>query len=316
MKIKLTFKAYFLLGISTVILLLILAVPVLAASSDFLPGATEAFEKNCFKKKVSSTFSISCYLYEKVQEQESDLNFLRERAKVHEDDIATSSAKILELEERLVLLEATPTSTPTPTPSPTPSPTPTPTPTATPSPTPTVFIDNFDGPLNLSFWEFFSTNGGNYSFSSGSLIVPGGTSMFYIRSKSNPFPTSGPFEVEFGIRYTTVGGSGTGVAMGFQQQNGYDPSNNPVAYWQDSVTGMNVLRFGLTQTVIGGNPDLGYHVVKIIYDGDKYQLLLDGVPKYTSPNSATAKSVWFGNPFCCRTNWTGFNLDYIKITSP
>lgn len=180
-----------------------------------------------------------------------------------------------------------------------------------------LFRDDFNGPtLNTNIWEFFSTNGGNYSFDNGSIVVPGGTSMFYIRSKNNPFPADGHFTLEFGIQYTTVDESGVGVAVGFEQQNGYDALNVPVAYWQGSNFGLQVVRFGLTEAVIGSNPDLNYHIGKITYDGDKYHVFLDGVLKYTSPPSATAKSLWFGNPFCCRSNWTGFKLDYIKVTQP
>lgn len=170
--------------------------------------------------------------------------------------------------------------------------------------------------LDSNKWEFNSTNGGTYSFNNGSLVIPGGSSMFYIRSKDNPFPTSGPFTVEFGIQYSLVDESGIGVALGFEQQNGYDPTNVPVAYWQGNNFGLQVVRFGLTEAVIGNNPDLNYHIGKIHYDGDKYTVYLDGVLKYTSPSSLTAKSLWFGNPFCCRTNWSGFNLDYIKVTTP
>lgn len=177
------------------------------------------------------------------------------------------------------------------------------------------FSDDFNGStLDMNKWEFFSTNGGNYNFDNGSIVVPGGTSMFYIRTKNNPFPPSGPFTAEFGIQYTTVDESGVGVAVGFEQQNGYDPNNVPIAYWQGSNFGLQVVRFGLTEAMIGSNPDLNYHIGKIHYDGDKYQIFLDGVFKYTSPSSATAKSLWFGNPFCCRNNWTGFKLDYIKVT--
>ena len=180
-----------------------------------------------------------------------------------------------------------------------------------------IFQDQFNNNrLNEKKWEFFSTNGGNYSFDQGKLVVPGGTSMFYIRTKNNPFPTSDPFTVEFGIQYISVDESGIGVALGFEKQDGYNPANVPVAYWQGSNFGLQVVSFGLTQAVIGTNPDLTCHISKIVYDGVKYNVYLDGILKYTSPSSLTAKSLWFGNPFCCRTNWTGFKLDYIKITAP
>ncbi|MBI2029256.1 hypothetical protein HYT02_02485 [Candidatus Gottesmanbacteria bacterium] len=181
----------------------------------------------------------------------------------------------------------------------------------------TIFSDQFNrNRLNTKKWEFFNTNGGNYSFDNGSIVIPGGSSMFYIRSKKNPFPSTGSFTAEFGIQYTSVDESGIGVALGFQQQDGYNPSNVPIAYWQGSNFGLQVVRFGLTESIIGNNPDLDYHIGKIVFDGEKYQLFLDEVLKYTSPSSAVAESIWFGNPFCCRSNWTGFKLDYIKVTQP
>lgn len=179
------------------------------------------------------------------------------------------------------------------------------------------FVDNFSlSTLNTNLWEFISSDSGIYQLDGNNLVVPGGGSMFYIRSRYNPFPTSGPFTAEFGMQYTTVDESGNGVAVGFQQQNGYDPSNVPIAFWQGNNFGLQVVSFGLTQSIIGSNPDIGYHVGKIQYDGTKYMVYLDGVLKYTSTSMSTAKSLWFGNPFCCRTNWSGFNLDYIKVTTP
>ena len=48
----------------------------------------------------------------------------------------------------------------------------TPTPAIEPS---IVFEENFDGPeLDLNIWEFFSTDGGNYSLEDGKIVVSGG----------------------------------------------------------------------------------------------------------------------------------------------
>lgn len=269
----------------TSFLLVFAALPVLAASSDFLPQATEFYNRYCTRRRVSTVFAISCYLFDKVHEIQEEI------AQIQQND-ATQSAKLVELEERILALEGVCESV-------------------------TLLDEDFVGPdLNTAIWEFFNTNGGTYNFDGDSIVATGGTSMFYIRSKENPFPSGCPFTVEFGIQYTTVDESGIGIALGFEQQNGYDPFNVPVAYWQGNNFGLQVVRFGLTEAVIGSNPDLSYHVGKIMYDGDKYQVFLDGALKYTSPPSATAKSLWFGNPFCCRSNWTGFKLDYIKVTQP
>lgn len=268
---------------------LIFALPVFAISSDFLEKATEAYQRFCTSRNIALQNSISCYAFDKLSEIDNLLGTFDSRLDLAEVDNATQSAKIAELEQRIASLEDS---------------------------TPIVLTDDFSGTsLNLNKWEFFSTNGGNYSFDNGSIIIPGGSSMFFIRSKNNPFPTSGSFTVEFGIQYTIVDESGVGVAVGFEQQNGYDQSNIPVSYWQDH-NGLVISRFGLTVGNLTPGIDTDYHIGKIVYNGDEYLIYLDGVLKYTSPPSVIVKSLWFGNPFCCRTNWTGFRLDYIKVTQP
>ncbi len=270
--------------------------PVFAASSTFFKKASEYYNKNCKKNigKIDKSTAVVCYLFDKVTELQLQTDGLATRVGTIETSDASQSAKIIELEERLSALE-----------------------NSQPPASPSGLLENFNGPdLDTNIWEFFSTNGGNHSFDNGSIVVPGGSSMFYVRTKNNPFPPSGPFTVEFGIQFTSSAPSGDGVAVGFQQQNGYDPSNVPVSFWEDNASGLVVSRFGLKVADLAGGVDTNYHVGKIVYDGDKYLVYNDGILKYTSPSSATAKTIWFGNPYCCSSTWTGFKLDYMKVSSP
>lgn len=183
---------------------------------------------------------------------------------------------------------------------------------------PAGLSDDFNGPnLNTDIWEFFP-NGGTFSFENGFLVIPGGNAIPFFRARNNPFPVSGPFTVEFGIQYTQVNQSGSGVAVSLlQQQNTCDWSNSPVAFWQGNNFGLQVVRFGLTEAVIGSNPDLNSHTGKIVYDGEKYQVFRDGSLVYTSPPTARATGLWFGHFFCnVNAPWTGFKLDFIRVTTP
>lgn len=264
---------------------LAVTIPVFAFTQRYFDTTNQFYTRVCAPNSPS------------IQPRDQVLCYLIERSRENYTLDATQSAQITDLQQRVSTLEKLLT--------------------PTPSPTPTLLSEDFNGPnLDSNIWEFFSTNGGNYSFDNDSIVVPGGSSMFYIRTKDNPFPTSGPFTAEFGIQFTSPAPSGIGLALGFQQQTGYDPSNIPVSFWEDSASGLNVSRFGLNVGSLGSGIDTNYHIGKIVYDGDKYLVYNDGVLKYTSPSSATAKTIWFGNPYCCSTTWTGLKLDYVKVTSP
>lgn len=116
-------KKYVILGL-TALFLLFFTLPVLAASSDFLPQATDFYNRYCNMRRIPSVFGISCYLYEKTQELEGDINSLQSEVEDLGEENVSQNEKISELEERIKALEATPTPTLTPTPISTPTPTP------------------------------------------------------------------------------------------------------------------------------------------------------------------------------------------------
>lgn len=200
-----------------------------------------------------------------------------------------------------------------------------PTPTVIPTPTLAQFQglnEDFNGSsLNTEIWEIFPNNG-IYSVNGGYISIPGGNSpgMPFIRTKTNPFPQTGSFTIEFGIQYTAVYPAGDGLSLSINPQPnvtaGWD-SNNPISLWQDNgASGLSFLYFGNKAVTIVNN-DLNSHVIKIIYDGDKYIAYSDGILKYTSPSANRAGGLWFGHPYYSDLpGWTGFKLDYIRITQP
>lgn len=277
-----------------IVLFILSITTVFAASSDFLQRATETYQRLCTRRNVSLQNAISCYAFDKLSELNQAIDGLDSRLDTTEAIDATQSAKIAELEQRIVNLENQPS----------------------PSPTPTVLLnDDFNGPnLNQDIWDVFP-NGGTYSFENGYIVIPGGSAIPFFRTKGNHFPDTQPFQVEFGMQYTSASPSGSGVALTFTQQgNSPNPPNYPIQFWQDSASGLSVVKFGLTVATLGGI-NTNYHIVKIVYDGQKYLVYLDGNPVYTSPNSNIAGGLWFGHPsVSVDTPWTGFKLDYIKAT--
>lgn len=88
---------------------LAITLPVFAASSTFLQKAAEAYQRLCTRRSVSLQNAISCYAFDKLSE-------LGSRLDQTEENNATQSAKITELEQRIKALETQPTPTPTPAP--------------------------------------------------------------------------------------------------------------------------------------------------------------------------------------------------------
>ena len=96
----------------------LLATVAYASSSDFFPQAQKYINQNCSRKKLTDQTALLCYLFEKSQEQDKDIQSLKTIT-------ASQSATINQLQQEISNLQ-TPTPTPTVTPTNTPTPTPTP----------------------------------------------------------------------------------------------------------------------------------------------------------------------------------------------
>lgn len=229
---------------------------------------------------------------------------------------ASFSAQLTSLQQQVTNLELllTPTATPIPTATPTPSPTVAPSPTPQPQ---VLLYDDFTGSsLDQTVWDEFD-NGGTVTVQNSLLMLPGGSNMSFIRAKANPLPSTGTYTVEFKIQYTAANPSGDGVGLSLTQQDNSDnlSTNEAIAFWQDSASGLSIVQFGLTVAKLGGI-DLNSHIGKISYDGTEYLVYLDGNLVYTSAPTGRAQSLWMGHPQVNVTApWSGFNMDYIKVTS-
>jgi len=267
-------------SIFLIILLLLIIKPLSAAPSNNPIFATAEWVEQKIQQLLN-TFN------QHEQQNQTDFDFINSRADA--------------LEERIGYLESLLTLTPTPTPA-----------------SVVLLEDNFDGPtLNTQIWEVFQNNG-RYGFENGFLIIDGGPlpGMPFFRSKENPFLSSNSFEVEFGIQYLEVYPAGIGLSFSIIQQVNITPGweNNPVSYWQDNGgDGLRFLKYGNLGTKIGSN-DKNYHVVKVIYDGDKYLGYVDSTHFYISPSLPKAGGIWFGHPYYSDLpGWTSFKIDYIKV---
>jgi hypothetical protein len=199
---------------------------------------------------------------------------------------------------------------------PPPTSTPIPTSTSTPIPGEMVFQEEFnDATLDPDKWEVFLNNG-TYSLNGEVIIFPGGADTPFIRTVNNPFPSTGAFELEMGIQYTNPGGAGSGVSLSFTQQpNTPAWDNQPITIWQDNCCGgFRVLRFGANAYIFSSR-DVSYHTIGIHYDGSVYSVYLDDALRYTTSPLDRPGGLWLGHPFVDTNNWTGFNVDHIRVRS-
>lgn len=210
-----------------------------------------------------------------------------------------------------------PTITPPSTMTPTLTPTNTPSLTLTPTPKFEFYEEFNESTLDTNLWEIFP-NSGIYSLNNGFINIPGGNTpgMPFIRTKNNPFPLNGSFSIEFGIQYTNLFPAGNGLVLsdGQQLNNSTGPNIDLITIWNSNGgDGLHFAQYGTVKVILGIN-DLSYHIVKFIYDGEKYFAYLDGVLKYTSPLTNRASGLWFGHPYYSDLpGWTGLKIDYIKI---
>lgn len=170
--------------------------------------------------------------------------------------------------------------------------------------------------LKKKVWDVFK-NGGSVNLDKEFVTLTPGLELPFVRTANNPFPQTGPFDVEFGIQYLTAGDQGSGVGLGINQQGNVTDANfwpnTPLAFWQDS-TSLKIASYG-TLIRISAGPSYIYHVVKFSYDGSNYRVTLDGFTyPFIFPGPQTT-SLWFGHPsYCCPPSWSSFELDYVKVT--
>src|SRR5260221_5534582 len=103
----------------------LLAAAAYASSADFLPQAQKYIKQNCSKKNLNDEKALLCYLFEKSQEQDTNLTNANNDIQSLKTLTASQGATISQLQQEISNLQ-NPTPTPTATPTNTPTPTPTP----------------------------------------------------------------------------------------------------------------------------------------------------------------------------------------------
>ncbi len=102
-----------------------LAAAAYASSAGFLTQAQKYINQNCSKKKLPDQTALLCYLFEKSQEQDTNLTNAHNDIQSLKTLTASQSSTINQLQQEIMNLQ-NPTQTPTATPTNTPTPTPTP----------------------------------------------------------------------------------------------------------------------------------------------------------------------------------------------
>lgn len=181
----------------------------------------------------------------------------------------------------------------------------------TPAPTPAdgnltahlIFQQVFDlKRLDESKWNYDNQRGTLLEWSHHTMRVYSSAARdAYVSSRSDAFPTSGPFDASIDFRYFRQGQCRAAVGMAtFLPPAGSNtpppPQANEVSIWfgHDAAHFSDDLE---SQDI--AVPDLGtdWHVVSVRYIQDEYVLRIDGKAVFTSrPTGARPQFIWFGNP--------------------
>lgn len=216
-----------------------------------------------------------------------------------------------------------PAETPTPTVTPPPSPTLTPEPvllTRAPT-TQFYFQDEFDGPNLGGHWSVDGPRDlSQVRIEGGALHLEGGGKAYPLVSMTNPFPTDRGFTLELRFRYVTV----TLLGVGFAAADEVPPRGWDVAVelrflgvWQDSSKPLRIHSDGDQLWELGTN-DTAWHVIKLRYDRNQYELTVDGDLVSSFPRAASRPTtLWFGNTVELETEgmWSVLEVDYIRVIS-
>jgi hypothetical protein len=227
----------------------------------------------------------------------------------------------------------------TPSPFPTPTITPTfvplkPTSTPVPSPQPLVtFQDNFNGSaVNTSAWEA-DAGFGTILVGNGVLTLSSsGKSYPYLRTRYNPFPSTGNFRATFRFRYLRALTCGVGIlATSYivplrlsqeetaSREREAEGSGVATGVWEDGTYGMQYwFRSGADREVIQLGINTNWNKTVIEYLDGQYLLYLNGYLIYTSRQiSYRPIHIWIGHPAELSEDclWSSLEIDYITVES-
>jgi hypothetical protein len=190
-----------------------------------------------------------------------------------------------------------------------------------------LFQDTFNqGQLDPLKWTYENRQGTLVDLSHGSMrIFSGAKHNAYVYTQSNPFPATGNLQMDVRFRYLREGTCGSPVVMASfvlpaglsqidtnKQSQAAEATGVSVWFWHNVI----YYRSGSTREDIS-IADLGqsFHQATVRYIGNKYQILLDGNPLYTSPaTSARPQAIWFGLPFNLENTCEWDTLEVSQVT--
>lgn len=173
-------------------------------------------------------------------------------------------------------------------------------------------------------WTFFSNSASGIN----SILQENGflwlsqannTPQFPLVISKNGLP-AGDFSTEIQFQYTEVTPWGNGIALSENSpvngENDFTKLLLTIDVWQDqSVPNMRISFEGSDVYTLSVNTNP--HNLKVNRIGQKYQVYLDNILIYTSPNtSKQVKYIWMGNPVSIPSlipNWTKFKVDYVRV---
>jgi hypothetical protein len=180
--------------------------------------------------------------------------------------------------------------------------------------------------------------GGSVKLAGGSLFLSSnGTSFPFIYSATNPFPSSGDFEVEFAVQYTTIGDLGAGIMLsnGARDLDANWHSYKIITLWahdQGPETAIIYLQFCDSLVykipIHGFRPSSSEHIYRITYINGTYDIYVDGTFVARAESEERPNMIVFGNPPNPEVprspenwaqwsywGWSSFKIDYINVKS-
>ncbi len=179
------------------------------------------------------------------------------------------------------------------------------------------FNDDFTGKaIHSGRWN---SNSQPPALSAGLAQFRSSTHLFpYIWTKSNPFPETQKFSVEYRFRYVSISDRGTGIMVnGFAPAPASQPPFGTVwqfQVWQDTFRPLQV-SFNGTNVYVAPNHDLNWHTAKWVRTDQDRIYLDDNLIHTAAISTANPKTIWIGN-FSDNTTpdvWTGFDLDFVRV---
>jgi hypothetical protein len=201
-----------------------------------------------------------------------------------------------------------------------------------------LFIDNFDGAaIDTSKWSVMENlNTSDYSGYGGSISVENGTATIssdgssapYITSKTNPFPSTGEFAVEFDLTYTRITHAGIGmwVSHGPFVVSENHLGANILQVWADTNDGLNI---GFPDKDIFYHQDVHWNpygywnssqlIVRLQFSQETYLLYVNGKFIASIHSTLHADTIGFGHPLSplvplsYPTIWSAIKIESIKV---